>query len=69
MPSTTDAERMRRYRRRRRQGLQSIRIELHVTDMDGLIRVKLLKENQRRDPEAVQAAVMGLIYRVLEDTT
>ena len=69
MSSTTVAERMRRYRRRSRQGLQSVRVELHVTDIDGLIRVKLLKEDQRQDPEAVQAAVMGLIYRVLEDAT
>jgi hypothetical protein len=60
---------MRLYRKRRRQGLQCIRIELHVTDVDSLIRMGLLKEQQRQDPEAVQAAVTGLVYRALEDAT
>jgi hypothetical protein len=60
---------MRLYRKRRRQGLQYVRIELHVTDVDSLIRVGLLKEQQRQDPEAVQAAVTGLVYRALEDAT
>ena len=69
MSSTPVIERMRLYRKRRRQGLQYVRIELHVTDVDSLIRVELLKEEQRQDPEAVQAAVTGLIYRALEDAT
>ena len=66
---TTAAHRMRAYRKRRRQGLQFIRIELHVTDIDSLIRVGFLKEEQRQNPEAVQAAVTGLMYRALEDAT
>jgi hypothetical protein len=42
--STTDrtndaAERMRLYRKRRRQGLRYIRIPLHVTEIDDLIRL------------------------------
>jgi hypothetical protein len=69
MASILAAERMRLYRKRRRQGLQYVRIELHVTDVDSLIRVGLLKEQQRQDPEAVQAAVTGLVYRALEDAT
>jgi hypothetical protein len=68
LPSTA-AHRMRAYRKRRRQGLQCVRIELHVTDVESLIRVGPLKEGQRQDPEAVQAAVTGLIYRALEDST
>jgi hypothetical protein len=69
MSSTPAAERMRLYRKRRRQGLQNVRIELHVTDVDSLIRMRLLKEEQRQDPEAVQAALTGLIYRAFEEAT
>jgi hypothetical protein len=67
MSSTPVAERMRLYRKRRRQGLQYVRIPLYLTEIDDLIRIGLLKENRRHDPEAVQTAVIGLVYRVLED--
>ena len=63
------AGRMRLYRKRRRQGLQYVRVELHVTEVDSLIRMGLLKEEQRQHREAVHAAIMGLIYRALEDAT
>jgi hypothetical protein len=33
------AQRMRRYRKQRRQGLRSVRIPLHETDCDVLIRM------------------------------
>jgi len=69
MPSIPVAERMRLYRKRRRQGLRCVRIELHGTDIDSLVRLGLLKEEQRQDPEAVQAAVTALVYRGLEDAT
>jgi hypothetical protein len=59
--STTDrieplsaAERMRLYRKRRRQGLRYVRIPLRVTEIDDLIRMGLLSEDQRYDAEAVQ---------------
>ena len=61
------AERMRLYRKRRRQGLHHVRIQLHVTDVDGLIRTGFLKEEERDDPERLQAAVLGLVYWVVED--
>jgi hypothetical protein len=35
---------MRRYRR---LGLRYVRIPLHVTDIDALIRMRLLKEDER----------------------
>jgi len=60
------AERMRRYRKRRRQGLQSVRLDLHVTDIDDLIRLGLLKEEERQNPEQVQSAVQSLVYGALE---
>ena len=58
---------MRRYRKRRRQGLRSVRILLDQPDIDALIRMKLLKKDQRQDVEALQTAVTGLVYRVQED--
>jgi len=58
---------MRRYRKQRRQGLRYVRIQLHVTDIDALIRMRLLKEDQRQDVEALQTAVLGLVYRAQED--
>jgi hypothetical protein len=60
------AERMRLYRKRRREGMQYVPIPLHVTEIDDLIRRRLLKEEQRRDVEALQAAVLGLVYRECE---
>ena len=58
---------MRRHRKRRRQGLMSVRILLDQPDIDALIRLKLLKKDQRQDVEALQTAVTGLVYRVQED--
>jgi hypothetical protein len=58
---------MRRYRKQRRQGLRSIRILLDETDVDAFIRLRLLKEDQRQDEEALRTAVMTLVYRAEED--
>ena len=65
--SSPAAQRMRRYRKQRRQGLRSVRILLDETDIDALIRMGLLKEDQRQDPKALQKAVLGLLYRAEED--
>ena len=61
------AQRMRRYRKQRRQGLRSVRILLDETDVDAFIRLGLLKEDQRQDEEALRTAVMTLVYRAEED--
>jgi hypothetical protein len=58
---------MRRYRKQRRQGLRPVRILLDETDIDALIRMRLLKEERRQDVEALQTAVLGLLYRAEED--
>ena len=65
--SSPAAQRMRRYRKQRRRGLRSVRILLDDMDIDALIRMKLLKKDQREDAEALQTAVTGLVYRVQED--
>jgi hypothetical protein len=57
------AVRMRRHRKQRRQGLRSVRIPWHETDCDVLIRMGLLKEDQRQDHKAL----LGLLYRAEED--
>ena len=65
--SSFAAQRMRRYRKQRRHGLRSVRILLDETDIDALIRMRLLKEDQRQDAEALQTAVLGLLYRAEEN--
>ena len=65
--SSPAAQRMRRYRKQQRQGLRSVRILLDETDRDALIRMGLLKEEQRHGIKALQTAVTGLLYRAEED--
>ena len=60
------AQRMRLYRERRRQRERYIPIPLHVTDIDGLIRIGRLKEDQRQDVDALRAAVLTLVYWAVE---
>jgi hypothetical protein len=45
--SSPAAQRMRRYRKQRRQGLRYIPIPLHETDIDAFIRLGLLKDVYR----------------------
>jgi hypothetical protein len=65
--SSPAAQRMRRYRKQRKQGLRPVRILLDEMDIDALIRLRLLKEERRQDVEALQTAVMGLLYQAEED--
>jgi hypothetical protein len=66
LSSSPAARRMRRYRKQRRQGLRSVRILLDETDIDALIRMRLLKEDERQNVEVLQTGVLGLVYRVQE---
>ena len=58
---------MRRHRKHQRAGLRSVRVLLGETDIDALICMKLLKEDQRQDPKALQKALLELLYRAEED--
>jgi hypothetical protein len=58
---------MRRYRKRRREGMQLVRIPLHVTEIDDLISMGRLDEDQRHDAEALQTAVLGLFHMALDE--
>ena len=64
--STPAAQRMRAHRKRRREGSFIVPVQLDPPDIDGLIGRKLLRSGQRQDPEALQVAVQGLVYQVLE---
>jgi hypothetical protein len=67
--SSPAAQRMRRYRKQRRQGLRPVRILLDETDIDAFIRLGLFKEDQRQDEEALRTAVVTLVYRAEDDLT
>ena len=64
--STSAAQRMRAHRKRRREGSFIVRVQLDQPDIDGFVRLKLLRPGECQDPEALQVAVRGLIYQVLE---
>ena len=64
--STPAAQRMRAHRKRRREGSFIVPVQLDQPDIDGLVRRKLLRPAQRQDTEALQVAVQGLVYQVLD---
>jgi hypothetical protein len=59
------AERMRHYRKRRRNGLRSVRVLLHATEIDSLIDQGFLKEERRDDGSAIENAIGGFICHAL----
>jgi hypothetical protein len=60
---TAAAERMRRHRQRRRDGLRCLMIELRETEIDALISNGLLAAEKRQDYDSVQSA----FYTFLDD--
>ena len=58
------AERMRRHRERRREGLRCLAIELRETEIDVLVQKGLLKADARNDLHAVREA----LYAHLDNT-
>jgi hypothetical protein len=58
---------MRLYRERRRHGMRYVRIPLHVSEIDTLIRLGVLQREQREDAQALQAAALTLVYQALEE--
>jgi len=59
----TAAERMRRCRARRRAGYRCVTVEIHDTEIDGLVRHGLLRVDERNDPDAILAAVYEHLER------
>jgi hypothetical protein len=67
---TAAAERMRRHRQRRRDGLRCLMIELRETEIDALIKVGLLPPENRHDYDSVQSALYAFLddaFRELRD--
>ena len=54
------ARRMARHRRRRRDGMRCVTVELRETEIDQLIGCRLLAPSSRADPLALRKAVHGL---------
>ena len=63
-PRSLAAERMRRHRRRKRNSLRCLKIELRETEIETLVRQGLLPTEMRNDPQAISRA----LYRFLDYT-
>ena len=62
---TPAAERMRRHRERRRDGLRCLWIELHEMELDALVRAGLLEPQSRHDENAIADALYAHLGRTL----
>jgi hypothetical protein len=60
------AERMRRHRERRRDGLRCVTIELRETEIDALARNGFLKDDARNDPYSIEMALYEFLERALD---
>ena len=75
IPSTTTqpapspaAERMRRHRERRRDGLRCLTIEVRDSEIDTLVRMGFLRREMRNDPSAVSKALYAYFDQTLGAT-
>jgi len=59
------AERMRRHRERRRDGLRCVTIELRDSEIDTLARMGLLRPEMRNDANAISEALYAYFDRTL----
>jgi len=66
LSSAPAAVRMRLHRKRRREGTHYVRIPLESFEIEGLIRLKVLPKARREDADALQAAVLTLVYQALD---
>ncbi len=55
------AERMRQYRKRQRDGLRCVRIQLDATEIDVLVRKGYLEAKDRDNARAVQTAAATFV--------
>jgi hypothetical protein len=68
-PISAAAERMRRHRARRRQGLRLVQVQLRETEIGALIESGWLEERSRNNPNAVVGALHRLFDRVFNRMT
>jgi hypothetical protein len=64
---TAAAERMRRHRQRRRDGLRCLMIELRETEIDALISNGLLAAKNREDYDSLQSAFYAFLDDAFEE--
>jgi hypothetical protein len=64
-PRGAGALRMARHRKRRRDGLRCLRIEIRESEIDALIELGLLRNDARRDRNAILSAVYAFFDRTL----
>jgi hypothetical protein len=64
---STAAERMRRHRERRRDGLRCLTIELRETEIAVLVRKGMLKADARSDRDAIRDALYVHLDSTLDD--
>ncbi len=60
------AERMRRHRDRRRDGMRCLMVELHDTEISALVQRGLLKQETRHDQNAIADALYEHLERTLD---
>jgi hypothetical protein len=63
------AERMRRHRERRREGLTHVAIDLRKSEIDGLVRLGFLDDETRNDVKAIRNGLYQYFERTLEYKT
>ena len=63
---TLAAERMRRHRERRREGMRCLWIELRDTEIDVLVQRGLLSADTRNDQNAIADALYDHLERTLD---
>ena len=66
LSSAPAAVRMRLHRKRRREGMRYVRIPLQSSEVEDLIRLKVLQRAHREDADALQAAVLTIVYQALD---
>ena len=67
LPPLTAAERMRAHRKRRRDGLRCLTLEVRETEIDALIRKGMLKSVARNDQDAIRDALYVHLERTLDE--
>lgn len=61
-----DRERQRRYRERKRRGLEPVRVEVDADLIDGMIARGLVPDSLEHDREAIARALVGLARESIE---
>jgi hypothetical protein len=64
-PRSTAAERMRRHRERRRDGLRCVTLDVHDGEIGALARRGFLKADARNDLRSIEMALYEFLERAL----